>query len=414
MPPLLRLVILAQIGWTLPCLSGCQPASPAAAGGRGAVAARAESIVAGEAITIQPEPWAELVRVQGSLDADEVAAIGAKVAGRVVRVAVDLGDEVAAGAELVVVDNHEYQLLVEQADAELRQARSVVGLRDGDPLDKLNPDNAATVREATAIHQESLKAVQRIRQLAEENAVSESDVELAESAESVAAARLTSAYNGVREKIAMIAAQTAQWELAKQNLVDTVIRAPFAGMIQRREIAVGSYVQPGQPLFTLVRVDPVRFRSAVPERHAHRLQLGQEVRISLALSRQQRSAKITRISPTLDPLNRCLTFEATIENADHSLRAGLFAEADVVLDSHASAIVIPQASLLRFAGVDKVWKIEGEEVREQIVRLGRQEAGRCEILDGLQAGDRILRDATAGRTGRYRPADSPPADDQET
>ncbi|MFN9916338.1 MAG: hypothetical protein ACK53L_27355, partial [Pirellulaceae bacterium] len=69
MPPLLRLVILAQIGWTLPCLSGCQPASPAAAGGRGAVAARAESIVAGEAITIQPEPWAELVRVQGSLDA---------------------------------------------------------------------------------------------------------------------------------------------------------------------------------------------------------------------------------------------------------------------------------------------------------------------------------------------------------
>ncbi|MFN9912106.1 MAG: hypothetical protein ACK53L_05960, partial [Pirellulaceae bacterium] len=87
----------------------------------------------------------------------------------------------------------------------------MVGLRDGDPLDKLNPDNAATVREATAIHQESLKAVQRIRQLAEENAVSESDVELAESAESVAAARLTSAYNGVREKIAMIAAQTAQW-----------------------------------------------------------------------------------------------------------------------------------------------------------------------------------------------------------
>ncbi|MFN9912105.1 MAG: biotin/lipoyl-binding protein [Pirellulaceae bacterium] len=49
--------------------------------------------------------------------------MGAKVAGRVVRVAVDLGDEVAAGAELVVVDNPEYQLLVEQADAELRQAR---------------------------------------------------------------------------------------------------------------------------------------------------------------------------------------------------------------------------------------------------------------------------------------------------
>jgi RND family efflux transporter MFP subunit len=362
---------------------------------------RPVSTVRGEIFQVEPKIWPTRVRVQGSLVADEVASIGTKVAGRVTQVHVDLGDSIETGSPMVTIDDSQFKLLVSQAEAQLQQGRSAVGLREGDPLEKLNPDNAAPVREARAIWEEAEQAVRRIRRLAEQNAISETDVEVAEAAERVAAARLTSAQNGVREKLALIAAQMSQLGLAKQNLVDTVVVAPFKGKIQNRDVAVGTYVQPGQTLFTLTRLSPIRFRAAVPERYTHQLKPGQEVRLNIDLSQQEFVVKIARISPALDPLSRSLTFEALIDNADESLRSGLFAEGVVVLDPEAKAIVVPTSCLVRFAGVDKVWKIENETLREQVVRLGRLEEKACEILDGLKLGDMVLVEGNDGRTGRF-------------
>jgi RND family efflux transporter MFP subunit len=359
------------------------------------------SMVRGETFQVEPKTWPTRVRVQGSLVADEVAAIGAKVAGRVTQVHVDLGDSIETGSPMVTIDDSQFKLLVSQAEAQLQQGRSAVGLREEESLEKLNPDNAAPVREARAIWEESEQAVRRMRRLAEQNAISATDVEVAEAAERVAAARLTSAQNGVREKLALIAAQMSQLGLAKQNLVDTVVVAPFKGKIQSRDVAVGTYVQPGQTLFTLTRLSPIRFRAAVPERYAHQLKPGQDVRLNIDLSQQEFVVKITRISPALDPLSRSLTFEALLDNADESLRSGLFAEGEVVLDPEAKAIVVPTSCLVRFAGVDKVWKIENETIREQVVRLGRLEEKDCEIVDGLKPGDMVLLEGNDGRTGRF-------------
>ncbi len=99
-----------------------------------------------------------------------------------------------------MIDAQEYRLQADQADAQLSQARAAVGLKPGDPLESLNPDNAPPVREAKAVLDEATKALARLRTLKGGDAVSESDLEVAESAERVAAARLASAQNSVREK----------------------------------------------------------------------------------------------------------------------------------------------------------------------------------------------------------------------
>ncbi len=359
------------------------------------------AVVRGETYVVKPLTWPKRVRVQGSLIPDETAAIGAKVSGKVIQVHADLGDRIEQGSPLVTIDDSQYKLLVAQAEAELQQARSAVGLREGDPLEKLEPNNAAPVREARAVWDEAQQSVQRVRKLALENAISETDVEVAESAERVAAARLTSAENGVREKLAMIASQTSRLGLARENLIETVVRAPFSGLIQNREAAVGTYVQTGQTLFTLMRLSPIRFRSAVPERYAHLLRIDQEVRIKLELSLQEYRVKIARISPALDPLNRSLAFEALIDNSDQSLRSGLFAEADVILDPDSQALAIPSSCLVRFAGVDKVWKISDGMIKEQVVLLGQQANDLYEIVAGLKSDDVILLDGEQGKIGRF-------------
>ncbi|MEQ1830872.1 MAG: hypothetical protein ABL921_33305, partial [Pirellula sp.] len=103
------------------------------------------------------------------------------------------------------------------------------------------------------------------------------------------------------------------------------------------------------------------------------------------------------------PSNRSLSFEADIDNSDGLLRSGLFAEGIITLDPDAVGIAIPESTLVRFAGVDKVWKVIDGKVKEQAVTLGRQEKGLIEIRTGVRVGDQLLVDGKDGKPGKYDP-----------
>lgn len=359
------------------------------------------AVVRGESFAVQPSVWPTTVRCQGSLFAEEVAVVGAKVPGRVTEVFVDLGDVVTADQPLVQIDQQEFRLLVSQAQAQWTQSRSAVGMKAEDNVNDLNPDNAPPVREARAVWDEAKQAITRLRALSQGDAISDSDLEIAEAAERVAAARYTSAQNSVREKIALIGVQTAALELAQQRLVETTIKAPFAGIVQSRSLAPGTYVQAGQSLITIAKVSTLRFRGSVPERYAQRLQIGQKLKIVSDLGKQTREVTVSRISPTIDPMNRSLVFEADIDNADGKLRSGLFAEAMLDIDPNAQAIVIPTESLVRFAGVDKVWTVVDGMLKEQVVSVGRIDGDRVEITQGLVAGTQLLKRARDGKVAKF-------------
>ncbi len=368
-----------------------------------------EVVVQGTAITIEKSLWPKLVKCQGTLIADEVTTVGAKVAGRIAEVPVDLGDIACQNDVLVQLDPKEFEFLLEQAEAQLLQARSAVGLKPGDPVSGLNPDNAPPVRETRAIWDEAKKAVERIRQLSKSDAISIADIDIAESAERVASARYSSAQNGVREKIALIAVQSALRELAHQRLSEAIVRAPFKGAIESRLVATGTYVQPGQPLMSIAKTSVLRFRGSVPERFAQQLKLGMHLELSFDLSDQVRTVSITRISPSLDQMNRSLVFEAKIDNEDEKLRSGLFSEGVIQIDPDAKAIIIPISALVRFAGVEKVWKIVDGKLKEQVVGLGRQKENLIEIRSGLAQGDVILVEGKVGKIGRFDSKSSEPA-----
>jgi NADPH:quinone reductase-like Zn-dependent oxidoreductase len=149
----------------------------------------------------------------------------------------------------------------------------------------------------------------------------------------------------------------------------------------------------------LAKTNVLRFRAAVPERFAQKLRTGQRVKITV--SGEERESKVERISPALDPLSRSLIFEALLPNADNVLRSGLFAQAEVVLDEQAMAIAIPSSALVRFAGIDKVWRVTNGQVKEAVLQIGREMNDMHEVYDGLSAGDQILINGAAGRVGKY-------------
>lgn len=398
--------IQVALVWGL-CASGCgsPPAEPTAE------TAKAEPpVLKTEVFTAAQQSWPTLVRVPGSLFADERAVVGAKVAGRVADVKIDLGDTVVAGAPLVTLDRQEFELQVTQAQAQLEQARAAVGLSPEDPVEKLKPENAPPVREAQAVWDEARTKSKRWQQLRQQNAVTEADAEAVIAAEQVAAAKYAAALNGVREKIATIGVRSAELELARQRLADAVVPAPFDGLVVERHVAPGSFVQVGDTIATIVRTDPLHFRGMMPERDARRLAVGQDVTLQIEAVTEPRSARVTRISPTLDPLSRSLLFEAEVANPDGALRAGLFAEADVALDPQAMAIVVPESAVIEFAGVEKVWKVIDGRAQEQVVTTGERRGEQIEISAGVTTGDVLLVRAAEGRVARVEPIETPPVD----
>jgi RND family efflux transporter MFP subunit len=357
-------------------------------------------------LDVQPVAWPHVVRSQGNLVADEVVVVGARIAGRVNQVSVDLGDKVPAGAPVAELDQEEFKLQVALADAQLTQARSALGMKADDLVEQLNPLNAPPVREARAVLDEAHTRTERLRPLRARNAVTDEVFDATVAAEQVAEARYTSAYNSVLEKIAQIRVRSAELSLAKQRLIDAVIHAPFEGYVHQRHVSPGSYVQIGNPIVTLVRTSTLRFQGTLPERQALRLALGQEVRLMIESVAEPRVAKITRISPVIAEQSRSLMFEAAVDNTDGSLQTGLFAEAEVVVDPQAEAIAIPTSAVVEFAGAEKVWKLVDGVAQEQIVETARRGDSAVEIVSGLEPGDTILLHANEGKVARITPTNS--------
>jgi membrane fusion protein (multidrug efflux system) len=185
-------------------------------------------------------------------------------------------------------------------------------------------------------------------------------------------------------------------------LEDTDIRAPFDGVVEQRHVAPGAYLQVGQSVVTLVKVNPWRFRASVPEREATAVQVGQRVTIQVEGEQRVLEAVIARISPSLEASNRALAIEAVQQSpaeppdgaaADEPaarLRRGLFAEADVHVEPDARTLAVPRAAVREFAGVEKVWRVVDQQAAEQRVEVGRLNDAHAEILDGLAAGDVVV------------------------
>lgn len=339
------------------------------------------------------QSWPRLVRAQGALMADEETVVGVKQAGRVDQVNVEMGSSVRAGDVLALLDAEELDLRIEQAEALLAQARAQLGLEAGDDEETLDPLNAPAVLREQALLEEAQTAAERARQLAEKHALSAEELDQREAALRVAKANHTLSLNLVAEQAAQLDARRAELALARQLRTDAVIRAPFDGIVIGRHVGPGTYRTAGQPIATLVRCDPLRFRAGVPERAALDVQPGQDVRIYVEGTSEPVHATVTRISPSLDRSNRTRFMEAEISNPGGRLPVGLFAEADVVVGPDESALVVPSEAVEEFAGVEKVWLLRDDAISQREIRTGRRDGTSVEITAGLSPGDRVVADA---------------------
>ena len=356
----------------------------------------------GHAVTVanaSVRPMSRTISVTGTLAAQERSLLSAKVPGRLEVLRVDVGSAVAQGDLLAQIERRDYELKLQQAAAALAQARAALGLPADSEADEVELNNVAAVKQAQAVLDEAAKNRERVLNLSRQGIASASEVDTVEATYRVAQARHETALEEARTRIAALAQRRAEYDLAQKQLADTAVLAPFEGAVQQRRANLGEYLSAGTPILQLVKTNPLRLRLQVPERDSARVRAGQEVRLTIDGDTNRYAGQIARLSPALDEQTRMLLVEADVP-AQGTLRPGLFARAEIVVNPDDPGLSIPSEALVVFAGVEKVVTIESGKALEKAVTTGRRGPGWVEILSGLSPGETVVLNPTGLRTGQ--------------
>ena len=340
---------------------------------------------------VRAQPLARTITVTGTLAAEEQVSVAFKVPGRIERIAVDLGDRVGAGQVVATLTATDFELRVQQAEAALLQARARLGLPPGGDDDTVDPEQTALVRQRRAVAREARLNRDRMQTFVERGLSPRASLDAAEASLEVAEGQHQDALEEIRNRQGILVQRRSEVEIARQQLRDTVLLSPIEGAVRERQASEGEYTAAGTPILTVIRTHPLRMQLAVPERALGGLKTGLPVRVRVENDPRVHVGRIERIGAAIAEESRTLPVEAFVPNTADTLRPGQFATADIVLDAGEPALVIPEDALVTFAGIQRVLTVQDGVAREQRIRVGRRDGDRVEVLEGLTAGDVVIR-----------------------
>ncbi|MFZ5512756.1 MAG: efflux RND transporter periplasmic adaptor subunit [Pseudomonadota bacterium] len=311
---------------------GAAPAAPGAPGG---------FPVGVETVKALPAAFSDEVSAVGTLKSNESVVLRPEIAGRIAAIHFRDGTTVSKGAVLVALDASTQQAELQQAQANLALARA---------------------------------NFQRTEELFEKRFVS-------------ARARDEAAAN-----LKVLEAAVA---LAQAKYQKTQIRAPFAGIVGIRNVAVGDYVKEGQDLVNLEDIATLKVDFRLPETLLTRLHKGQAVEVtSDALKGAVFKGTVDAIDPMLDTSGRAVLLRARLANPDLKLRPGMFVRVQLAFGAERQALAVPEQALVPAGNDNFVFRVVEGKAQRVKVRIGQRRGTAVEIVEGLQPGDEVV---TAGQ-----------------
>ncbi len=291
--------------------------------------------------------WVPMRTAVGSISPVQGATIGAELAGTVSNVGFQSGTPVKKGDMLIEIDASAEQ-------AQLRSAEADAELADAD--------------------------FERARGLAERKVISQAELDTASS---------------------KFSQKKAAVDNMKSLIDKKVIRAPFDGIAGIREVNVGQMVPIGQKLVTLQALDQVFVDFSLPQQQLSDITVGMPVKVTTdAIEGREFEGKLTAVNSAVDPATRSVALQATLDNADHALRAGMFARVSVILPDTKPTLFIPATAVLYAPFGNSVYVIEkkhndktgkdGLALRQQFIRTGETRGDFVAVTEGLKEGEEVV------------------------
>ena len=332
-------------------------------------------------------PIARFIRATGTLMAEEQAGVAAETAGRIVATPIERGAAIGQGAELARLSATETDAQVREAEANAAQIEARLGLRADTPFEA---GAVPEVQSAKASYDLAQSEFVRIRALLDQRVVSQSEFDQRRTQVEAARQQYEAARNGAAQQYQSLQAARARVSLARKALADTVVRAPFSGLVAERLVSVGDYVTRGTKVAVVVRINPLRAQLTVPEQFMSAVAVGQPITFEVdAYPGRQFDGKVRYVSPALQADRRALTVEASVPNPANELKPGLFATARMRQPAPTPAILVPATAVQTAAGTSRVYVVDGDHVDERVVTVGQIVDTFVEITNGVKAGERV-------------------------
>lgn len=293
-------------------------------------------------------PYLETV---GSLKANEEVTVSTEVDGILKALKIYEGTPVVRGMVLALINDTDYRLAVDTAEAGLRQAEA-----------NLANTKQEYERKSTLL-KESLVTRQQFDDIS---------------------TRLTVAGREMDRAKAMLS-------LAREKTNRTVITSPIRGIVKLKMVTAGDFARAGTPILKIVQIDPLKLSFTVPEKDIGLLKEGRDVVFTAdPYPGKEFSGRLTVIYPSLDERSRTLQAEATVPNASLLLKPGIFTRVKLYTGEADEAVLVPITSLLYEGTEARVFVMEGDRARMKQVKTGMKYGEMMEIKDGLKGGEKLI------------------------
>lgn len=303
---------------------------------------------AGQTVRVEQRVVEDWVDWPATVTSRSVANLAPKVMARVLEVRVGVGTPVRQGDVIAVLDDRDIRARAQQA------AQAVAGA------------------EAQAAQAEA--DLRRSRMLFEKQAATQQDLEIAETRAKAMRAQAAQGRDAAAE--------------AQVMLGETMLRAPFDGVVGDRLVDPGDMAVPGRPVAVLHDPGSLRLEANLSERCTGRLATGAPIEAHIGAPPVAVAATIEEIAPVADPQSRTVLVKAALP-ARADLRPGMFATLRLACDSH-SALLVPAAAVRRTGQLESVRVLVDGEVRQRNVRSGKTYGERIEILSGLRPDETVV------------------------
>lgn len=306
--------------------------------------------VAVETAAVVEQDMPELITLTGSLRAHQESEVAADAAGKVMATFVERGQKIKKGDTVAVLDARGASLSASAASAQSKLA--------------------------VAQLEQAQRECDRVKALFQSGSISQAEYD-----------RTTSQCQTTEWSAAAAAAQ----QRSAQKLVgDSVIRAPFDGIVGERYVNVGQYVQPPTRVLSLYATDPLRLELTVPEASVGEVKEGLKVAFSVSSFGEERfEGTVKFVSPNVRPSTRDLVVEALVPNEDGKLRPGMFAVATLQAGAKKLAVV-PSSAIQRQETTARVFVVESGRIQERLVQTGGEKDAQTAILAGVKPGEQVV------------------------
>jgi RND family efflux transporter MFP subunit len=295
---------------------------------------------------------AQHVSAPGSLMARRESRIGTEVRGRIRTIFVEDGDRVDAGEKLFQIDPAPYEVNLRQAEAGLDLARAERRQIEAD--------------------------LERLGQLHRREIVARDELAHGKTKVAVAKARERQALEGVA--------------MARHNLEQTLVTAPYAGSIAARLVDEGTtaLVQPQTTVVVLQETAWLEAEANIPESQLSVVRVGDPAKVYVQGLAQAIETTITAVGDTIDPSTRTYRVRMLIDNADHRLKAGIFARIEITPQAKTDVVLVPREAIRSEGGQTRVLVVREGRARPVRVELGLVDEFRAEVLSGLTVDNAVI------------------------